>query len=62
MIRLVRLATCGLLAACVLLAVFDEQAVSLVLGLLLFAVCGVLVLVLVVRRRVRQQRRKALCS
>ena len=57
MIRLVRLATCGLLAACVLLAVFDEQAVSLVLGLLLLAVCGVLV----VRRRVRQQRRKALC-
>ncbi len=59
MIRLVRLATCGLLAACVLLAVFDEQAVSLVLGLLFLAMCGVLVLV--VRRRVRQQRRKALC-
>ena len=60
MIRLVRLPTCGLLAACILLAVFDEQAVSLVLGLLFLAMCGVLVLV--VRRRVRQQRRKALCS
>ena len=58
MIRLVRIATCGLLAACILLAVFDEQAVSLVLGLLLFAVCGVLV----VRRRVRQQRRTPLCN
>jgi len=60
MIRLVRLATCGLLVACVLLAAFDENAVSLVLGLLFLAMCGVLVLV--VRRRVRQQRRKALCS
>ena len=59
MIRLVRFATCGLLVACVLLAVFDEQAVSLCLDLFFFAMCGVLVLV--VRRRVRQQRRKALC-
>ena len=57
-IRLIRIATCGLLAACALIAVFDEQAVSLFLSLLLFAVCGVLV----VRRRVRQQRRTPLCN
>ena len=59
MIRLVRIATCGLLAACILLAVFDEQAVSLVLGLLLAAVTGVLILS--VRRRVRQSRRSQSC-
>ena len=59
-IRLIRIATCGLLAACALIAVFDEQAVSLFLSLLLSAVCGVLVLV--VRRRVRQQRRTPVCN
>jgi hypothetical protein len=54
MIPLIRLATYGLLAAGALVAVFDEQAVSLSLGLLLLAMTGVLILT--VRRRARQQR------
>ena len=60
MIRLMRLVTYGLFAACAWILVFDENAVSLFLDLFFLAMCGVLVLV--VRRRVRQQRRKALCS
>jgi len=60
MIRLVRLVTYGLFAACAWIAVFDGNAVSLFLDLLLPAVCGVLILT--VRRRVRRQRRDRLCS
>jgi Na+-driven multidrug efflux pump len=53
-ITLIRMATYGLLAACALVAVFDEQAAGLFLVLLLAAVTGVLILTL--RRKVRQQR------
>jgi hypothetical protein len=55
MIPLIRIATYGLLLACVLLAVFDEQAVSLSLVLFLAAMTGVLILT--VRRKVRQSSR-----
>jgi hypothetical protein len=54
-VTLIRMATYGLLAACALVAVFDEQAAGLFVYLAFPAALGVLVLT--VRRRVRQQRR-----
>jgi hypothetical protein len=54
-VTFIRVATYALLAACVLVAVFDEQAVSLFLGLLLLAMAGVLILT--VRRKARQSKR-----
>jgi len=56
MIRLLRVITVALFAACVPLAIFAEQDVHLSLGLFFFATCGALILG--IRARIRRDRRR----